>query len=171
MLALRGAVFPRRPGRIDGFTYIGLHRYSVTICTHLRKSIFADRTSIDPVLTTIRQCAGSFGFAIHAYCFMFDHVHLVVAATGEQSDFRRFMSNWKQRAGYQHRKRTSESLWQDSYYDHVLRDDEEMARTVRYVLENPVRKGLVREFLEYPHSGSDVYSKEQLKELWQIKQG
>ncbi len=48
---------------------------------------------------------------------------------------------------------TGESLWQESYYDHVLRDDEEMARAVRYVLENPVRKGLVREFLEYPHSG------------------
>jgi len=115
MLALRGAVFPRRPGRIDGFTYIGLHRYSVTICTHLRKSIFADRTSIDPVLTTIRQCAGSFGFAIHAYCFMLDHVHLVVAATGEQSDFQRFMSSWKQRAGYQHKQLTGESEAVDRY--------------------------------------------------------
>ncbi len=147
MLALRGTVFPRRPGRIDGFAYIGLHRYSVTICTHLRKSIFADRTSDESGADHDSAMRRVVGFAIHALLLMFDHVHLVVAATGEQSDFQRFMSNWKQRAGYQHRKRTGESLWQDSYHDHVLRDDEEMARTVRYVLENPVRKGLVARVL------------------------
>jgi len=164
-------MFPRRPGRIKGFSYIGLHRYSATICTHLRKPVFTSGEVIAPILMTIRQCAVSYAFAIHAYCFMVDHLHLVVAATEEQSDFQWFMSHWKQRAGYQHKHRTGESLWQESYYDHVLRDDEEMARAVRYVLENPVRKGLVREFLEYPHSGSDVYSEEQLKEFWQVQQG
>ena len=102
---------------------------------------------------------------------MSDHLHLVVAATGGQSDFQHFMSTWKQRSGYRHKQRTGESLWQESYYDHVLRDDEEMTRTVRYVLENPVRKALVREFDEYPHSGSDVYNGEQLKEFWQSQQG
>lgn len=90
------------------------------------------------------------------YCFMSDH---------------RFMSIWKQRSGYRHKQHTGESLWQESYYDHVVRDDEEIIRTVRYVLENPVRKGLVRKFDEYPYSGSDVYNAEQLKEFWQSKQG
>ena len=81
------------------------------------------------------------------------------------------MSNWKQRAGYQHKRRNGESLWQESYYDHVLRDDEDIDRTVRYVLENPVRKGLVLEFDEYPFSGSAIYSKEQLRQFWEKKQG
>ena len=76
------------------------------------------------------------------------------------------MSRWKQRAGYQHRQRTGEFLWQPSYFDHVLRDEEDTARAVRYVLENPVRKGLVTEFQAYPFSGSDVFSLEQLREFW-----
>jgi REP element-mobilizing transposase RayT len=97
-----------------------------------------------------------------------DHLHLVLAATGESSDFRYFMANWKQRAGYQHKQRTRTSLWQESYFDHVLRDDEELNRAVRYVLENPVRKGLVRAFDEYPFSGSDVFSKDELKEFWSL---
>ena len=75
-----------------------------------------------------------------------DHLHLVLTAMDHQADFQRFMSSWKQRAGYQYKQRTGECLWQESYYDHVLRDDEEMDTTVRYMLENPVRKGLVRGF-------------------------
>jgi REP element-mobilizing transposase RayT len=100
-----------------------------------------------------------------------DHLHLVLASTDEQADFQRFMSNWKQHAGYQYRQRTGESLWQESYFDHVLRDDEETWRAVRYVLENPLRRGLVREFDEYSFSGSDIYGREQLREFWQQKQG
>ena len=77
------------------------------------------------------------------------------------------MTRWKQRAGYDYRQRTGEYLWQPSYFDHVLRDEEETLRAVRYVLENPVRKGLVTEFADYPFSGSDVISCEELAELWQ----
>ncbi len=45
-------------------------------------------------------------------------------------------------------------LWQKSYYDHVLRHDENLAHVVRYVLENPVRAGLVESFDEYPYAWS-----------------
>ena len=98
-----------------------------------------------------------------------DHLHLVLAASDERADFQRFMSNWKQRSGHGYKQRTSELLWQESYHDHVLRNDEETDRIVRYVLENPVRKGLVAKFDQYRFSGSDVYSKAQLKEFWQRK--
>ncbi len=164
-------MFPRRPGRIQGFDYVGFHRYSVTICTHSRQSIFVDRAAIESVLTSIRQCAAASRFAVLAYCFMPDHLHLLVAGGEEHADFQRFMATWKQRAGYRHKQRTRQALWQESYYDHVLRDDEEVMRAVRYVLENPVRKGLARRFDEYPFSGSDVYSNEQLREFWQGRQG
>ena len=60
------------------------------------------------------------------------------------------MSRWKQRAGYDYRQRTGEYLWQPSYFDHVLRDEEETWRAVRYVLENPVRKGIVTEIPRLP---------------------
>jgi hypothetical protein len=56
-------------------------------------------------------------------------------------------------------------------FDHVLRDDEETDRAVRYALENPVRKGLVTRFEDYPYRGSDVWTTEQLQQLWHHKQG
>jgi REP element-mobilizing transposase RayT len=34
------------------------------------------------------------------------------------------------------------SFWQREYYDHLLRDDAEFERAVKYVVENPVKAGL-----------------------------
>jgi len=157
---------PKRP-RIKGFPYIGLHRYSLIICTKDREHVFTDAAVVAPVLTTIQQCAATYGFAVFAYCFMPDHLHLVVSATTDGADLRTFMSRWKQRAGYEHRQRTGKFLWQPSYFDHVLRDEEDTQRAMRYVLENPVRKGIVTEFTDYRFSGSDVFSAEELRGFWE----
>ena len=77
------------------------------------------------------------------------------------------MSKFKQLAGYAYKVRPGGFLWQPSYYDHVLRDDEETSTAVRYVLENPVRRGLVKSFENYPFSGSEVFSVEELRGFWE----
>jgi hypothetical protein len=45
-------------------------------------------------------------------------------------------------------------LWQRSYFEHVLRDDEDSFQVARYILENPVRTGMVRNPEDYPFLGS-----------------
>ncbi len=42
------------------------------------------------------------------------------------------------------------ALWQDESYDHVIRDNEEYIRIINYVLENPVKAGLVSKWDEWP---------------------
>ncbi len=49
------------------------------------------------------------------------------------------------------------SFWQRSFFDHALRQDEDMKRAVLYILGNPVRKGLVQHFHDYPLCGSFVF--------------
>ena len=41
-------------------------------------------------------------------------------------------------------------LWQPESFDHVLRSSESLDRKVRYLLENPVRAGLVCHWKDYP---------------------
>ena len=41
-------------------------------------------------------------------------------------------------------------VWQEESFDQVLRCSEGLDAKVQYVLENPVRKGLVRHWNEYP---------------------
>ena len=44
------------------------------------------------------------------------------------------------------------TFWQDESYDHYVRDGEELARIVYYVLWNPVKAGLVAEWDAWPWS-------------------
>jgi len=46
----------------------------------------------------------------------------------------------------------SGAFWQGESYDHYSRSDEEWLRTIRYVLNNPVKAGLVKEWQEWPWS-------------------
>ena len=45
-------------------------------------------------------------------------------------------------------------VWQDGYYERVLRTYESMDTLIRYILDNPVRAGLVQKAEDFPHSGT-----------------
>src|SRR3989449_7914169 len=45
-----------------------------------------------------------------------------------------------------------EAVWQEESFDHVLRSSESLDAKIDYVLQNAVRKGLVRIAREYPWS-------------------
>ena len=112
------------------------------------------------------RTATQFEFAILAYCFMPDHLHLLVEAEASDCNLVGFAHAVKQRTGYEYRKLAPDALWQKGYFEHVLRDDELMPVVARYILANPVRGGLCSAPRDYPFSGSLVWSKEQLDDLW-----
>jgi hypothetical protein len=63
--------------------------------------------------------------------------------------------SFKQRSGYASRRGPGQCLWQTGYDDHVLRDEQSMQATAGYILQHPVRAGLVERMEQYPHLGSD----------------
>lgn len=101
-------------------------------------------------------------FADLAHCFMPDHLHAALEGRAAESDDRRFIARMKQYTGFYFRREFSERLWQRYGYEHVIRDDESTRQVIRYVLENPIRAGLVLDVSEYPFIGSSEYSVEQL---------
>jgi putative transposase len=103
--------------------------------------------------------------AVHAYCVMKDHVHLLVRGLEERTDLRGFMKDLKQRTGWWFRRDRDARLWQVSYYDHVLRPEEGTAGVLAHIVNNPVRDGLVAAPLEYPLWGSFTHSREQIVDL------
>jgi putative transposase len=162
-----------RPPRVPGFSYVGLRRYFLTICVRGRRPVFISHETVSAVLAHFRQSAERHGFDSLAYCFMPDHVHLVCQARTAVSDFGAFVHDAKQRSSYAFKRSTAERLWQDGYYDHVLRDEDKLLSVVRYVLSNPVRAGLARAIGEYPFCGSDLYSMDEIcacGEMWTPRQ-
>jgi REP element-mobilizing transposase RayT len=81
-----------------------------------------------------------------------DHAHVLVSVP-EGILLTAFVRDFKQRSGFELKKATGEPAWQVSYYDHILRKEENVADVARYVWNNPVREGLVVEWLDYPYSG------------------
>ena len=58
--------------------------------------------------------------------------------------------------------RTKQRLWQESFYDHVVRPEEDLSAIARYIIDNPVRAGIVKSPLDYPFAGSDMWPVEEI---------
>ncbi|HEY9465944.1 MAG TPA: transposase [Vicinamibacterales bacterium] len=140
-----------RPKRLSSHNYLGIARYFLTFCTFERIQALADPDVAARTLEQFRRTAAIEQFAIRAYCLMPDHVHLLVEGLSARSDLKRFAKMAKQRSGGVHRRRCGVKLWQEGYFDRVLRDGDDPAALARYILDNPIEAGLPN----YPNVGSD----------------
>jgi REP element-mobilizing transposase RayT len=144
--------------RLETFDYIGTYRYFLTFCTHDRRKLFTDAEVVALVHDQILHAASVHEFAFPAYVYMPDHVHLLAKGRLPSSDLKAFVKLAKQRAGYAYSTVRHGRLWQPSYYDHALRDDEADLPVWRYIAWNPVRSGLVSQPADYPFLGSTTHS-------------
>jgi putative transposase len=126
------------PPHDERLPYTGKHHYFLTFSTNHRSPTFLKETHVVLVCTQILRAAREAEFAMTFYCFMPDHVHLIVEG----------------RFGVQ--------LWQRYGYERVIRDDAELALTIGYLLGNPVSAGLADHPSKYPYIGSDRYTIEEL---------
>lgn len=83
-----------------------------------------------------------------------DHQHLIITGTCSDSDILNALVSYKQRTGYWMTANKAGISWQKDFYYHVIKKHEDIATQVRYILDNPVRKGLVSSWQEYPFKGS-----------------
>src|SRR5688572_20771566 len=146
----------RRTGRLPGFDYQGHFVYALTLCAFAAAPRFVDARVVQEAHRIFCEAAERWRFQILAHCFMPNHLHLVVYGVEENADLRRFVHDVKQRSGYWHSQQKGARLWQESYFDNIVRDEESVARQVCYVLNNPVRAGLVNRWDEWPHSGTSL---------------
>jgi putative transposase len=86
-----------------------------------------------------------------------DHLHMLLNGT-EISSLQRFMRMFKQESGFIFKNEYGKNLWQRSYYDRVLRMDEMLDDVTWYIINNPVRKGLVNDY-RTTHFQVPFYSK------------
>ena len=84
-----------------------------------------------------------------------DHVHLLLEGVTEDADLRRSVKMAKQRSAHVLRAELGLTrVWQEGYHDWVLRSEQQTEDVIRYLLDNPVGAGLVKEWQEYPVPGT-----------------
>jgi len=84
-------------------------------------------------------------YDILCYCIMPNHVHVVFTLKENARVLSKIMKSIK---GYSARESNKilgrrGTFWQDESYDHIVRDEKELERIIYYVLNNPVKAGLV----------------------------
>jgi len=158
-------MFKRKSNRVQYFKYQGCFVYFVTICTAEKRAYFIDNQLINALLTRLREDAAKFSFQIFTYCFMPDHLHLLLVGN-ENSKLIDFIKMFKQKTGYYFKQKNGVALWQKSYYDHVIRKQESINDIALYIFDNPVRKKLAEDFRKYPFLGSDIIDMEYAYQLY-----
>jgi putative transposase len=152
----------RYPEHLRGFDYRGPNRYFLTMCTHQRTRYFVDDRHVALVSEQFQRASHEQAFAVIAYCFMPDHVHLLIAGERDDADLKRFTKHAKQYSGFYFRQLTGLCLWQRYGYERVLRNAEATPAAARYLIANPVRAGMVQTPADYPFWGSFVCTREAL---------
>ena len=149
---------PRRKSpRLEGFDYSESRCYFVTTCTFRRRRAFTDARLNRTLLAHLHEQAKIHGVMLHAWCLMSDHLHLLVEMPGDGLSLSEWVGRLK---GLTSRRVRSMGfrgwLWQGQFHEHILRREESIERVAEYIVHNPVRKGLVETWVEYPWAGMGI---------------
>jgi len=124
--------------------------YFITTATHERSPFFIDPAAAAVVLDALKWLDQNGRMVLDAAVLMPDHLHFVIELKTDRLP--KLMHSLK---SYTAKKvnavlKRQGSLWQEQYYEHAIRKDEDLHEVVLYMLNNPVRAGLAKDFLTYP---------------------
>jgi putative transposase len=134
--------------------YIGANRYFITINVRERQQLFTNGQLVATCREQIESACKANAFHVIAHCYMPDHLHLLLEGLTGGSDLRKCIKDAKQRSSYQAVRFGVGRLWQPGYHDRIVRQDEDIARYADYIVENPVRAGLVARAADYPYAST-----------------
>ena len=123
--------------------YVAGGTYFFTLVTHQRKPIFSDPEAINTLRAAFTYARARHPFTIVASVILPDHIHAVWTLPEDNSDFStrwrliksHFTRNWRPRD-------KSAPVWQHRFWEHLIRNEEDLARHVEYIHYNPVKHGL-----------------------------
>ena len=142
--------------RLSDFDYSdATQTFFVTACARAGTTPFTDTRLARITIDALEWLRSNRDVRLYAYCLMPDHLHLLLQLGDADrplgmliGSLKRFTTRASWGLGY------TGQLWQSRFYDHVMRTDEDGKRIAQYIVDNPARKGLMREGEVYPWSGN-----------------
>lgn len=146
---------PKRKNiRLKGYDYSQAGYYYVTICTKNRQNLFWNewdvRTTCDVQLSTVGKIVdleiNKINFIyenveINKYVIMPNHIHMIIILNDRDRRpkvaptisriIKQFKGSISKQIGF--------SLWQKSFYDHIIRNKHEYERIYGYIETNPLK--------------------------------
>jgi putative transposase len=124
--------------------------YFVTSATFNRRRLFQVDKNAYLFLETLQHYRLEGHYKLHAFVVMPDHIHLLV--TPQQTTLEKVMALIK--GGFSHRLTSKSPVWQRSFTDHRIRNQQEFETRRDYIHQNPVRAKLAESPGLYPFSSA-----------------
>lgn len=117
---------------------------------------------IEALREAVRKVRAKHPFEIHGWVVLPDHLHCVISLPDGDPDFAkrwRLIKSAFSRAveseGWLSASRIARGergIWQRRYWEHLIRDEQDLAAHLDYVHINPVKHGLVAAVKDWPYS-------------------
>jgi putative transposase len=121
--------------------------YFITVCTQPKGRNQLCLPGIgQTVLDSIRYRNDRQVWFCHLAVLMPDHLHLMLNFPPEAASFASIMGTWKHWLAHQH-----DLSWQQNFFDHRIRGEENYGEKMEYIRQNPVRAGLVERAEDWPY--------------------
>jgi REP element-mobilizing transposase RayT len=138
------------PHRLPRSAYRGQVRAAFVVCAAHRKPLFDTQLTQQLLLDILRRKSARYQCSVTVYVIMPDHLHIILRGETDDADLYACVVQVKRSFSYALGRR----IWQKDFFDHLIRDRNDLAQQIMYVLFNPVRAGLVQEWWQYHGSGS-----------------
>jgi len=106
-------------------------------------SCYLDKPAIAEKVVDALQHFEGVRYRLFAWCVMPNHVHVVFRPEPGHT-LATIVHGWKSYSAQEANRllQRTGAFWQREYYDHLVRDEGDFRRVMRYVLENPKKAGL-----------------------------
>jgi len=141
-------ILHRKPNRLKNYDYSSQGVYFITVCTKDRKCILSQIVGGDVLIapqTNLTHCGEIARKYIESmpgidkYVIMPNHIHLLIAIDGLMKASAPTISvpNLIRSFKVLVSKEIGQSIWQRSYHDHIIRDEEDYINHLQYIEDNP----------------------------------
>ena len=143
----------------------GLKRYQqvrqlhfITFCCHHRAPYFTTPEARNLFVSSLERARCWYGFYVVGYVVMPEHVHLLISEP-ERSNLAVAVQMMKQIVSRKAKRPSAQDpFWQLRYYDFNVWSERKRVEKLRYIHNNPVKRGLVVSPEEWEWSSSRHYA-------------
>jgi putative transposase len=128
--------------------------FHVTACSVDEAPLVQDAADARMLISLLRRAVCRFRLGLHVYCVMGTHYHALV--DGRVKDLSRAVQWLQSVYAREHNARHGRAgaLFRERFSSWVIRDEEHYRAAFEYILDNPVRAGLVQRAEDWPWSGA-----------------
>jgi len=122
-----------------------------------RQDLFEDNADRQRFIDTLGHYKTISGFSLYGYCLMSNHVHLLVKEADESisAGIKRISSSFVY--WYNQKYSRCGHLFQERYKSEPVESEDYFLTVLRYIHQNPVKAGIVKDLFEYKWSSYQEY--------------